>query len=328
MPQSYTNPSGSGDRVTRIGISTTAVWGGGGPFDTVDGTLNDTAWLDGGQNGRTITYDFLEPRIVTGAKWYQDAAGSQGTWRWRGSNDKTTWTNIGGTFTLGSSATQTITTLSANTTAYRYYQLQQTAGSTNISPYVRQIEFNIDDGLADPGYGAAESSGNRAAIISVLSNCLANSTVALPLTTLVDGKPDKQAYMTTGLTSDGLTPYIEFVFNAPVCLVEAALMQSVAGTQGIWQWKARNGVTYDNIGAPFTLGNATITGANYLSDPTQHQILDTLSANILKYARYRIEQVSGARNISPWFNEMLFKVKTQGAIAPGGGRRRQAFAPS
>lgn len=55
------------------------------------------------------------------------------------------WTDIGSTFTLGGATTQTITTLSGNTTGYRAYQLTGVSGTANSGPYIHEFEFKIDD---------------------------------------------------------------------------------------------------------------------------------------------------------------------------------------
>lgn len=145
MAQSYANAGGSGDRRGPIVITTTATAGAGGVTNLIDGAQANAYWWNpGGQTGREIRFDFNAVRLVTEAKWYQDNATTHGTWQWQGSPDGSAWTNIGATFTLGGTA-QVITTLSGNVTAYRYYRMLQTAGGTSTSPYLREIEFLIDD---------------------------------------------------------------------------------------------------------------------------------------------------------------------------------------
>jgi hypothetical protein len=150
MAQSYSNPGGTGNRNTTITVTTTATLGTGSIGNIIDGTQSNNLWWTNGQTGREVKFDFGagNTRLITEAKWYQDATSSHGTWQWQGSNDNTSWDNIGATFTLGGIATQTQTTLSGNTTRYRYYRLLQSSGATSSSPFLREIEFLIDDGTA------------------------------------------------------------------------------------------------------------------------------------------------------------------------------------
>jgi hypothetical protein len=81
-------------------------------------------------------------KIITGFIWLQDAthSASHGTWVLEGSNDDTTYTGIGASFTLGNSnPVYTFT----NTTAYRYYQLRQTAGTTSSTPWLLETQFRV-----------------------------------------------------------------------------------------------------------------------------------------------------------------------------------------
>lgn len=139
---------GTGDRRTIIdlSLSTANLSGGGSPL--VDGNTTGTGrdfWsgntLDG--SSRYLIFDFGSGHAITitEAKYYQQDATGQGTWKWQGSNDASTWTDIGGTFSLVTAATTTLTTLSGNTTAYRYYKLLGMSGATSNGPWIYQFEF-------------------------------------------------------------------------------------------------------------------------------------------------------------------------------------------
>ena len=98
---SYSNPQGRGDRTGQITVTTTATLGGGSPAigTLVNGSLTDGLWLVAGQTGREIKFDFGvgTPRLVTEAMWRQNTGNDHGTWKWQGSNDNSTYTDIGGT---------------------------------------------------------------------------------------------------------------------------------------------------------------------------------------------------------------------------------------
>jgi hypothetical protein len=145
MAQSYANSGGSGNRAGLVTVTSTVSPGVGTAAALVDGSQTNNYWWNGSQTGREVRFDFGRSRLIDEAKWYQDSANAHGTWQWQGSDDASTWTSIGATFTLGSSATQTITALSGNATFYRYYRMLQTAGSTNGNPWIREAEFSIDD---------------------------------------------------------------------------------------------------------------------------------------------------------------------------------------
>lgn len=157
---SYANKGGTGNRTSSgpnglvVSVTDTGVCpnmeGGGGSSDShwVDGTFsNGQGFFTGGAvtSASAVTFDFGSGKsaIVNEVTYYQQSAASQGTWKWQGSNDASSWTDIGASFTLGTSATQVITTLSANTTSYRYYRLLGVSGTSNGGPWVYEMEFKI-----------------------------------------------------------------------------------------------------------------------------------------------------------------------------------------
>lgn len=150
---SYSNTGGSGDRLLIITVTTTVslhptysqditeIVDGITGSSTLKFTLADCT-------NRYIRFDFGEgaSKVIEEAIWYQSTGGvgyNHGTWRFQGSNNGTSWTNIGSTFTLGSSAPQTLTELAGNTTGYRYYQLFCTTGTASSNPNIKEIEFKI-----------------------------------------------------------------------------------------------------------------------------------------------------------------------------------------
>jgi hypothetical protein len=148
MTQAYTNPGGTGNRTALISVTTTASLGAGSIGNLVNGLQANDLWWASGQSGREVVFNVGGTgftRCITEAKWYQDAASTHGDWKWQGSNNGSTWTDIGTSFTLGGTL-QTITTLSGNTNFWKLYRLLQVSGVTSNGPWLREIEFNIDDG--------------------------------------------------------------------------------------------------------------------------------------------------------------------------------------
>jgi hypothetical protein len=157
MTQSYANAGGTGDRTGVISVTTTAILGNGTINNLVDGSqvadANGSVWWSQNQSGREVRFDFFmfgAPRCITEVTWYQDIIAVHGNWKWQGSNDGSAWTDIGAEFTLGTPATQVITTLSGNTNFWRFYRILQTVGSTSQSPWLKEIEFAIDDAVGYP----------------------------------------------------------------------------------------------------------------------------------------------------------------------------------
>ena len=93
-------------------------------------------WFDSGQNGY-IRFDHgAVPLVYTNSRWIYNVAsgGTEGTYKWQGSDDAISWTDIGSSWTLsatnnGSINTDTHGVMTANTTAYRYYQATYVSGN-------------------------------------------------------------------------------------------------------------------------------------------------------------------------------------------------------
>lgn len=135
----------TGDRTASITTSTTATLGGGTINNVVDGVIGlntvDACFFNSGQSTREIKFDFASGKIITGFAWLQDTDNSHGTWVLEGSNDDSTYTGVGGSFTLGGICVATVTF--SNSTSYRYYKLRQTSGSTSSTPWLLEIDFKI-----------------------------------------------------------------------------------------------------------------------------------------------------------------------------------------
>lgn len=152
---SYDNPGGKGDRIGTIIIATTLTVGGS-TAKLIDGLTIEgggTGFYFGTQaaSGKYLSFDFGlgTSKLITEAKqWQASANDTQGIWRWQGSNDNSAWTNIGGTFTLGGFTTGNpliITSLSGNSSGYRYYRILGVSGNTSDNPWQMEFEFKIDN---------------------------------------------------------------------------------------------------------------------------------------------------------------------------------------
>ena len=213
---SYDNIGGSRDRRTHVTITTTLT--GGGTLDKLeDGIttyLGANPWFNT-QTGGSVTWDFGAgaSKVITEAKFYQSTTDSHGTWQWQGSNNGTDYTNIGATFTRGTAASSTETTMAANTTGYRYYRSLHTAGYTLASAYWNEFEFKIDDvPTASVNYLGIQQTitdGNTVGDI-ILNRAGGNVGVGKPPVTALDVSGSARAtrvVATPGtLTTDDVTP--------------------------------------------------------------------------------------------------------------------------
>lgn len=135
-----------GDRTSLITATTTATTNGGTTVDNLidgdyRGVTNDYLWFVNGQSTREIKFDLGVAKKITDFAWVQSGAASHGTWIMEGSNDDSSYTQLGSSFTLGAAAIDKHNL--SNSTAYRYYKLRQTSGTTSDGPAIYEIEFKI-----------------------------------------------------------------------------------------------------------------------------------------------------------------------------------------
>jgi len=106
------------------------------------------SWFDASQTGY-IRFDHGagNSKIYTNSRWTYKQGTTEGVHKWQGSNDASSWTDIGGTWTLGATGGSVLTTdthgtMTANTTAYRYYQAIYVSGNqTNGGGLRLEMQF-------------------------------------------------------------------------------------------------------------------------------------------------------------------------------------------
>jgi hypothetical protein len=150
---SYANDDGSGDRTLTITATTNLTFGGGNLNNLINGntTTNNTFFTNlQAVAGKYIQFEFSTEKRIDEAKWYQQTTDTHGVWKWQGSHDGIVWFDIGSSFTYGGATTQTMTTLSANNSRYKYYRMFGISGTTSSAPWIYEFEFKIsDDGTND-----------------------------------------------------------------------------------------------------------------------------------------------------------------------------------
>jgi len=111
----------------------------------VDGSVGNAFYFSAGtpSAGAYIRFQYSVATLVTEAKWHTDSSPqSYGVWKWQGSQNGSSWTDIGSSFTLVNATNPQIqTSLNSNTTAYVYYQLLYQSGSVVSTNWHYQIEF-------------------------------------------------------------------------------------------------------------------------------------------------------------------------------------------
>lgn len=156
---SYANAGGQGNRTATVTVTASGFTASGGtPDNLVDGvaasTTGDGYRLPGSTAvaGLIINFNFgpVARKLVTEATTKFQSTNSLGTWKWQGTKDGVTWTDIGSSFTLGSATTQVMTELSANLIGYRDYRWLGVSGSTSATlNYIQEVEFKIAETAAD-----------------------------------------------------------------------------------------------------------------------------------------------------------------------------------
>ncbi|NMD21068.1 MAG: discoidin domain-containing protein [Verrucomicrobia bacterium] len=131
-----------GSRTGLITLSTTNLVGFGTLSSMVDGSNSNSWYFNGATNDGTnwITFDFGSGAalVIDEFVWKQQNTVTHGVWRLEGSNDNSSWTQIGSDFTLRNGVNRPGGT---SNTGYRYYRLRAMSGSRSASPYLYEIQF-------------------------------------------------------------------------------------------------------------------------------------------------------------------------------------------
>lgn len=145
----------TGNRSSSITSTTnvTIVSGSFGQMVDGDVTSNQMDWnTTTATPGKYLRWQWAAQKIITGFRHiiHTSLGGGSGpeymgTWQFQGSNDGSTWVDIGSPFMLrGATATQDYTAMSGNTTGYTYYQLENTVQPhANGNPYHKEMEFLV-----------------------------------------------------------------------------------------------------------------------------------------------------------------------------------------
>jgi hypothetical protein len=302
MATSYANPGGSGNRTpTLVQVTVTGAPAIG--LNTVlsaavDGNTSTNAFFFGLGSAYIVEFWFASIKIIDEAKMYQSAATTHGTWKWQGSNDRTTWTDIGSTFTLGGVTTQTMTSLAGNTTGYIFYRLFQVTGPASGTPWIYEFEFKIDEG-GTTSYTHALGSGNRTGTITTaIGGGL--TWGAGSAAHLINGSLANEAFWSAGGAAGG---WMSFDLGASYLVQEARVFISAAvSDQGSWKFQgSTNNSTWIDLSGTVVLGAA-------VAAPGSLTYFGGFATNATDYRYYRLLGVSGTRTTNPFELEVEFMV--------------------
>lgn len=163
---SYNNyEAGGRNSIITCTTSLTLGSGSGGIGTFINGNFGTSSvnswWPNSGQtvSGQTITFQFSDPVIIVAAGPYTDPNGAttEGTWKWQGSNNNSTWTDLSTaqTFDAPGYATgpgNSRFVMDVATGSYLYYRMLGVSGTSSNAPFIEEINFTILDGSeAIPG---------------------------------------------------------------------------------------------------------------------------------------------------------------------------------
>lgn len=138
----YSNPGGQGNRTGSITVSSNMSLVGT-LSGVVDGSTGNAVYesSDGLSTvGSYYRFDFGTARVVDEVTVHTQSGVTRGSWKWQGSNNASSWTDIGTSAEWSSAASQVWAL--GNTTAYRYYQIIGVSG-TNRWYYTNEFNFKI-----------------------------------------------------------------------------------------------------------------------------------------------------------------------------------------
>lgn len=307
-PTSYSAFPGSGYRRQLITVTTTADITNGPLSNLVDGAKsadnNHGLFLNTAQTGREFKFAFPSAIWIDEFTWTQSSAGTQGTFDLRGSNDDVTYTVLQAGINLGGASAVDVHTV-GTPGFYKYYKLISTAGSTNTTPWIEEIEFKV-------GFPASEGSGSAAgptAYTNIYGQGARSTTVMAHMNQatacagadvgamqgLVDGDTSTQSCAASTAFVNGATGVvITFTFPTPIVINEFTWLQQSIANQGTYTLDGSvDGITFTTLATGIVLGLAT-TDVHAFTNSAGYHI-------------YRLTQTAGALNSTPWIFEVNFK---------------------
>jgi hypothetical protein len=148
----YTGIYSAGNRSSIIAVTTNVVIQGNVITNLVLGGYQSNSFYFGNDtigSSEYIRFALSAGQVINEFRWYNDTVvGAFGTWQWQGSNNGSSWTDIGSTFTIdtttmvGSAPSYlVVTAMSGNTTSYTWYQMKGVSGTVTTASNHGEITF-------------------------------------------------------------------------------------------------------------------------------------------------------------------------------------------
>jgi len=302
---SYANWIGKGRRDWLIDVSTTANVTNGPISNLVNGKIgtgNDQGnFINSGATGREFKFTFPWQVRIDEFTWYQSQTASHGTWKIAGSNDDSVYTDLGTGINLGGANVVDIHAFT-NPDGYRIYKLIQTAGTTNTSPWIEEIEFKCSldssfgtgDGITATSYANLDGTGDRHARMLVMLNSANACDAGGNMSGTVDGSIGIANCTNATAFSVRTGAEILIGFREPLVIDEFKWYQQNVNSHGVWKVAGSpDNITFTDLQTGIALG-AAATAAFAI-------------ANTKGYNFYKLIQTSGALSSAPWIYEIEFK---------------------
>jgi hypothetical protein len=275
------------------------MWYQGNITETVDGLetggLNSLPFT---ASEKYIRFQFVATQVISEVTFTHKNTDSFGSYKWQGSQNGTDWSDIGAAFTLGAATTQVDTTLSANTTAYLYYQLLGISGGPGWDAAIREVKFKIynPDTNYTSNYYNEGGSGDRSTVIT--ATCTSGiweygsgSNIAWFVDGSYAGIEGSYPYYVSG-------KFFRFQFSVAKTITEVVIY--TASNWATWKWQGSDdGTNWSDIGSEFTIA------------PTSGVYKDTsLSGNTTAYLYYQLLGTSGNVGWDQQIAEFRFSIVT------------------
>ncbi len=305
---SYSALGGNGRRDYLMDITTNGAITNGPLSNLVNGVLASTnaGGLFFNTGGTNVFFKFALPfkARIDEFTWIQGAVGTQGTWKFSGSNDDITYTDLATGFDLGGAAASDVHAFT-NTNAYTYYKLTQTGGTTSTARWMQEIQFKIslpsnDSAQAAAGvtaYANQDGQGNRVSRVLMLLNQVTACGGADPnnMSGMLDGTVGTASCVAACAWGNLTGLVIDLSFRQPLVIDEFTWLQQSAVTHGTWKLSASvDKTTYVDLLTGLTLGAGGTTDIHAFT-------------NTKGYRNYRLTQTAGTSSSAPWLYEIQFK---------------------
>ena len=246
-----TEDRNSGDNLLTVSSDMTWFTDGSNPLD-IQSMVNGVTsydnlggnWFNASQTGY-IRFDHGvgNSRVYTNSRYTYRTSTNEGTWKWQGSADASSWTDIGGNFTMCATAnstqqTDTHATMTANTTAYRYYQCVYVSGNqTNGGGRRMEMDFygaTIADNMVLVSTAVtALTAPTKGDIVLTWTDGVGTSTLNTDLTAEFSAD-NGSTWTSTTLVNQGTTG------GHNIATINNASLTSTSGTSMRWRVKTLN----------------------------------------------------------------------------------------